>query len=643
MVVPKPIVRTKAKATRAAGTSADLHGVVDTLPGLIWTALPDGQVDFLNRRWTEYTGLQVEAGVANGWQAPIHPDDLPALVAQWSAAIHAGTSCAAEVRLRRFDGVFRWFQFRASPLVDVSGKVTKWCAMNTDIEDCRRAEDPIEKSEQDMRHLIDRIPASITVANEKGEHIYTSSWGLTRSDTPPSVLRGLGFITQIHPDEQEWVKAEWLRCVATGQTMELDHRLKRADGVYRWLHVRVAPFRDEQGRIRRWYGLLSDIDEQRRAEEALRHSEQNFRLLVEMIPALVSRWKADGVLDYVNQRAIDYFGLPLAGIGPEVIHPDDWEARITKCLRSLKTGEPLESTHRLRRVDGKFRWFHERVEPMLDESGTVVCWYAVCIDINDSRELEEALHSTRGRLNVATQTAAIAQMSASIAHEINQPLSGIITNAGICLRMLGASPPDVDGAMKTARRTIRDGNRASEVIARLKDLFRGKRAEEHALVDLNDAAQEVIALSHGELQRTGAILEANFAGDLACVRGDRLQLQQVILNLLVNAAQAMEGVSDRPRRLQVITEPVAGEVRLTVLDAGTGLDPRHFDRIFDAFYTTKSAGMGIGLSVSRSIIDKHGGRIWAEASEGPGMTFRFSLPAALPADNVARSQGPVAP
>jgi C4-dicarboxylate-specific signal transduction histidine kinase len=217
-------------------------------------------------------------------------------------------------------------------------------------------------------------------------------------------------------------------------------------------------------------------------------------------------------------------------------------------------------------------------------------------------------------------------LTASIAHEVNQPLSGIVTNASTCLRMLAADPPNVEGARETARRTIRDGHRASEVITRLRALF-GKQDATTASVDLNEATREVMALARSELQRSRVMLRSDLADDLPPIKGDRVQLQQVILNLLLNAADAMRGVDDRPRQMVISTARDEGDrVRLTVQDAGVGFAPDDAARLFDAFYTTKRGGMGIGLSVSRSIIASHQGRLWAELNDGPGATFAFSLP-----------------
>jgi signal transduction histidine kinase len=209
---------------------------------------------------------------------------------------------------------------------------------------------------------------------------------------------------------------------------------------------------------------------------------------------------------------------------------------------------------------------------------------------------------------------------------VNQPLSGIITNASTCLRMLAADPPDVDGARETARRAIRDGNRASEVIARVRTLFTKKELATES-VDLNGATREVTALLLSELQRNRVSLQLELAQDLPTITGDRIQLQQVILNLVRNASDAMAAVDDRPRQLLIRTEDEDGDrVRVSVRDAGVGVDPENMSKLLDAFYTTKSDGMGIGLSVSRSIIERHHGRLWAEPNDGPGATFLFSIP-----------------
>jgi C4-dicarboxylate-specific signal transduction histidine kinase len=249
-------------------------------------------------------------------------------------------------------------------------------------------------------------------------------------------------------------------------------------------------------------------------------------------------------------------------------------------------------------------------------------------DVTQRQISEEALAKARSELADVARVTSLATLTASIAHEVNQPLSGIVTNASTCLRMLTLDPPNVNGARETARRTIRDGNRASDVITRLRALY-GKKDCIAERMDLNHATREVVALSLSELKRNRVILRCELAADLPLVTGDRIQLQQVILNLVRNGSDAMNTVHDRPREVLIRTErDEGGRALLSVKDAGIGFEPQSMDKLFQAFYTTKNDGMGIGLSVSRSIIEQHGGRLWATLNDGPGATFSFSIPGA---------------
>jgi C4-dicarboxylate-specific signal transduction histidine kinase len=285
----------------------------------------------------------------------------------------------------------------------------------------------------------------------------------------------------------------------------------------------------------------------------------------------------------------------------------------------------FEYEHRLVMPDQSVKYVHMVAHGSRDQEGRLEYIGAVQ-DVTDRRLSEEALSEVRSELAHMTRVMSLGTLTASIAHEVNQPLSGIITNASTCLRMLDAEPPNVDGARQTAQRTIRDGHRASDVITRLRALF-SKRDTTTEAIDLNEAIREVIALSRSELQRSQVISRVELADYLPTVTGDRVQLQQVVLNLLLNATDAMRGIDDRPRQLIVRTERDEGDqVRLSVQDAGVGFGPQGVDKLFEPFYTTKTGGMGIGLAVSRSIIERHHGRLWATPNDGPGATFSFSIP-----------------
>jgi signal transduction histidine kinase len=308
----------------------------------------------------------------------------------------------------------------------------------------------------------------------------------------------------------------------------------------------------------------------------------------------------------------------------EIIHPDDQPSFESMISRAM-SGVDVTFSFRIVTARGAVKYVRG-VAHVIEQIEGRPMFVGALQDVTESMEAEEALNKARSELAHVARVTTVSALTASIAHEINQPLSGIITNAGTCLRMLAADPPDIDGARETARRTIRDGNRASDVITRLRALFSKKEFALESL-DLNDATREVIALSLSDLQRQRVVLQSEFADDLPNVTGDRVQLQQVILNLVRNASDAMMDVDDRPRQLLVRTERENGDrVRVMVRDSGIGVDRQTMDKLFDAFYTTKSGGMGIGLSVSRSIVERHQGRLWAEPNDGPGATFSFSIP-----------------
>ncbi|HET6977100.1 MAG TPA: ATP-binding protein [Pyrinomonadaceae bacterium] len=307
------------------------------------------------------------------------------------------------------------------------------------------------------------------------------------------------------------------------------------------------------------------------------------------------------------------------------VHPEDIPSLNDIIDRARNAVGDFQFEHRLLMPDQSVKYLHLTAHGTRNEDSELEYIGAVQ-DVTRRQSSEEALGKARSELAHVARVMSLGALTASIAHEVNQPLSGIITNASTCMRMLEADPPNIDGARETVRRTIRDGHRAADVITRLRALFSRKEAVTEQL-DLNEATREVIALSLSELQANRIILRAELANDLPHVTGDRVQLQQVILNLLRNASDAMSSVDNRPRQLLIRTKSDGnGAVRLSVHDTGVGLEAESIPKLFDAFYTTKSNGMGIGLSVSRSIIEKHQGSLWATPNDGPGATFSFSIP-----------------
>jgi PAS domain S-box-containing protein len=380
-------------------------------------------------------------------------------------------------------------------------------------------------------------------------------------------------------------------------------------------------------------GYLRDITERKRAEEKLRRSEAFLAEAQRLSSTGSFYWNAvTGERTWSEEMYRIFEFDPAVPVTMEMmetrVHPEELAAFRERGQRVRNVDADFEFEYRLLMPDGSVKYVHATSHPRRYD-GTLLELFGNVHDVTERRLAEEALNKVRAELAHVARVTSLGALTASIAHEVNQPLSGIITNASTCLRMLAADPPNVDGALETTRRTIRDGNRASDVIARLRALFTRKSATIESM-DLNEATREVIALSSSELLRNRVIVRADLANDLPPVAGDRVQLQQVILNLLLNASDAMSEVEDRQRQLVIRTERDEGDrVRMTVQDAGVGVETRDVNRLFEAFYTTKSGGMGMGLSISRSIIESHHGRLWAAPNDGPGATFAFSIPRRL--------------
>jgi signal transduction histidine kinase len=377
--------------------------------------------------------------------------------------------------------------------------------------------------------------------------------------------------------------------------------------------------------------VASAAIEHMRSEEALKRSAALLERTQQLSSTCCFSWRVKTDEISWSKELCQLFELDPADVPVTLdligarIHPEDLPSFQEIIERARGGVSDFEFEHRLRLPDDSVKYLRVVAHRTSDQEGQLEYIGAVQ-DVTHRRHTEEALAKLRAELARAARVASLGVLTAAIAHEVNQPLAGIVTNAGTCRRMLAADPPDVEGARETARRTIRDAERASEIVKRLRALFCKKGAASESM-DLNEATREVVALSLSELERNKVMVRMELAGELPRVQGDRVQLQQVILNLFLNASDAMSGVDDRPRQLLIRTErDEENRVRLSVRDTGVGFEPQGVDRLFDAFYTTKSGGMGIGLLVSRSIIESHKGRLWATPNDGPGATFSFSIP-----------------
>ena len=437
------------------------------------------------------------------------------------------------------------------------------------------------------------------------------------------------FLKLVHPDDRQRIVHSVEDAVGKLGHYSNDYKILGADGEERFVHSEGEVVCDDSGRPLRAFGTVQDITERKHTENALRQSESKLRLVIDTIPAMAWIVLPTGAIDFINQRWLEYSGLSLeeAIKNPtSTMHPEDIPRAIEKWNTHMAAGEPYEAEMRLRRADGEYRWFLIRTVPLRDEHGNIVEWYGTSADIEDQKRAEEALRETQALLARVARVSIVGELTASIAHEVNQPLGGIVTNAEAAITWLSDDTPNLKEAREALQRIVRDGTRASEVVVRIRSLLKNGKPNKTQFA-LDQVIREIIVLTKSEARRRKVSVQTRLEPNLPQVTADRVQVQQVLMNLVMNSLDALSEVTDRQRILRIKADlETAKSARVVVEDTGIGIEPHRMKEIFEPFHTTKAHGLGLGLSISRSIIEAHGGRLRAIRNDGPGVTFQFTLP-----------------
>jgi PAS domain S-box-containing protein len=782
----------------------NLNLIVNTTLALSWSARPDGSADFFNQRYLDFVGLSAEQTQDWGWTVAVHPDDLNGLAGSWQSIMASGTAGEAEARLRRFDGEYRWFLFRANPLRDESGNIVKWFGINADITERKRAEDLLTREKRilemvakgdplpqildgvcrfveaqasgflasillvdgnRLRHggapslpktytdAIDGIvigpsTGSCGTAAFRGEqvivvdiandplwtdyreaalpHSLRACWSTPvvssqgkviatfamyyrepRSPSPRDLetieqithLAGVAIermLTQEALQRSETYLAEAQRLAHTGSwawnlrtgasfwsqetyrifdydpekvtpawdsilervhpedlpeierrakivytenkwvNPELDFRIVLADGTIKHLHSIAHPAMDESGEMINIVGTIMDVTERQRAEEKVRRSEES--LLEAQRLSHMGSWRHDvasGTI-IVSPEIYRIFGVQpdedtsSAEFWFSRNHPED-QQRVQELFERCESQKTeYESDYRIVLNDGFIKHLHAVGYPVVSQSGELIEMMGTIMDVTEHKRAEEErerLRQLETELAHINRVTMLGELASSLAHELNQPIAAATTSANACLRWLAHNPPDLERARAAATRIENDGNRAAEIIQRLRAFYKTGAPPKRELVDLNQVAEEILALLRDEADRHLISLRTELAPHLPQIMADRVQLQQVLMNLLLNGIEAM---TDSAGVLIIRSQSAEdGLLLISVSDTGVGLPSEKLDRLFSAFYTTKPQGIGMGLAISRSLIEAHGGRLWATANAERGATFHFTLPAEL--------------
>jgi PAS domain S-box-containing protein len=556
----------------------------------------------------------------------VHPDDRSLAQQVIDCASQTGTDFEHEYRLLLPDGRVKHVHAIAHALQDTSGN-REFIGAVTDITERKTAEEKIRRNERELRTLIDVMPALIGTALPDGRcDSMSQSWLDYTGQTSEEVM-GWGWANVIHPDDRELVEASWKIGLASRKAVEQELRARGADGTYRWFLNRDIPLLDENGTVVKWYGILFDINTLKETQHALRTREHELVSIIETIPSMLWSTSPTGEATHLSQRMLEYFGVcfeEFVNRGWErFIHPDDREEAAKAFFRAMETGESLSSIHRLRRADGEYRWHQGMGEPLRDPHEKIIQWYGLTIDIDERTRAEDRLRDTRIKLAKASRLATVAELAGSIAHELNQPLMSILANSQAGKRWLSAAPPNMTEVNSSIERIIRDARAADETMQHIRALFKQESFVKKD-VKIPDILNEVVRIVQEDPRKRAVPVECHFEESLPAVPVDQIQVQQVFINLIVNAIEALDGQQVAPLVTLRAAVTDSDRMLIQVIDNGPGVDDP--ERIFDAFMTTKEKGMGIGLAVSRTIIEAHGGRLWAENNEIGGATFNVALP-----------------
>jgi len=804
LVINNDITERKRAEEVARRSEKELRDVVNTLPALVWSTLPDGAVDFVNERWLEFTGLSPQDALGWNWEAVVHPDDRARAVAGWRAALKNGRPTEGEMRVRRADGEFRWWFFRNVPLHDETGNIAKWYGTGVDIDDRKRAEslvavekrilemvakgdslteildrlcrlveeqangvlasillldgdrlrcggapslpkaytdalngavigpsagscgtaayrgepvivediatDPLWADYRDLalphslcacwstpifssqgkviatfamyyreprrptqRHqeIIDQITdlAGVSIqqklAQEKLQRseaylaeaeklTHTGSWvwdartqkvlycseemfRIFGLDPRESLPTRNSFRKRIHPEDRDRVAKSFEKSRRERVDSFDEYRVLLPDGTVRHINSSGHPVLDEDGELIEFVGTAVDVTERKRAELERRRLAS----LVEQAADLMAISDLSGGTPiYLNKAGLKMVGFDSweearARRGIHYMFPEDrqfvnevlWPTVLEKGswsgemrFRHFKTGDPIPVLYSAFRID----------DP---ETGQPVNVGNVCRDITErkraeaeARENDRRYREMQMELAHANRVATMGQLTASIAHEVNQPIAATVTNAEAGLRWLRAGSSHLEEVQQVLTRIVEDGKRAGEVIHRIRALMK-KAPPRKDRLEINRVILEIIELTRGEAVKYGISVLTELADHLPVVEADRVQLQQVLLNLIVNALEAMGAANVGPRELLISTgKAESSGVLVAVQDSGPGLEAAMLERVFESFYTTKPTGLGLGLSICRSIIEAYGGRLWASTNQRRGTTFQFTLP-----------------
>ena len=639
------------------------RSLTEALPQLVWGAGPDGGCDYFSTQWTNYTGVAERDLLGWRWMETLLPDDREPTRRFWTESVAGRQPYDVEYRIRRSDGTYGWFKARGTPIRDTEGRIAKWFGTCTDITDRKRAEQVLKEHEMELSQARDLLEIKVMERTkelrrseaylEEAQRLSKTGsfgWNLSSGEIywseetfrifeygPETTPSHEVVLQRTHPEDRARVQQVIDRASRYAESFDLEHRLLMADGSVK--HVLVVGHVLETGQPGRseLVGAVTDITERKRAEVALRQTEAYLEEAQRLTHTGSWAWnvaRRENV--HWSQEQYRLFGLDPRNDSASFetafqrIHPEDQPTFNIVVERAIRERTDFEVDFRIVFPDGSIKFSRSVGHPVFSASGELVEFVGTAMDITERKQAEkerERLRQVQADLARINRATTMGELTASLAHEINQPIAAAVTDARTCLRWLAREQPDIAEARETAARMVKAVTRASDIISRLRQLFK-KGAPQTNLVDVSEVIEEMVVLLRSEASGHSVSISTDLSADSPRVMADRVQLQQVLMNLMLNGIEAMHDTESGGQLTIRSLKGEDGQLLISVSDTGVGLPGEQAEQIFNAFFSTKAQGTGMGLSISRSIIESHGGRLWATSNSEGGATFNFTLPAA---------------
>ena len=618
-----------------------LRQVIESaVPGMLWVTGPDGEVTRVNQRTLDFTGAcSVEDLLHLGWEKFLHPEDFPKTANAFFHAIQTGESYENLQRVRRADGEYRWHHVRAEPLRDREGRIIEWYGLSVDIDEGKKIEERLRRSESYLAEA-QRLTHTATVAYNATEILYFSDEAFRLFGFDP--LRGLpsreAVWQRIHPDDVDTVSGKIEQALHEKRGFQNEFRLELPDGTLKRIDADILPVFAATGEFVEIIATAVDVTERKRADDTLRRGEAWLAQAQRL--SHTGTWVLDGTTRhflYWSDESYRIWGFdPLRGLPSrddmwERIHPDDRERVWGEVQEALREKRDFLAEFRILLPDGTVKWLEANTHHEFSPFGAlleVVCTNIDVTERNRAQDERERLGQLEADLAHINRLSMMGELAASLSHEILHPIATARNNARAGMRFLEMSPPNLSEVKEALGCVVRDADRAKDIVGRIRSQIKRAPPRKERF-DLHEAINEVIVMVRSAIAKDAISASTRLMDGLVPVQGDRVQLQQVLVNLILNAVEAMSSVEEGARELSIRTEQnQPGGILVAVHDSGPGIDPVNFDRVFEPFYTTKSSGVGMGLSICQTIINGHGGRLWMSANEPRGAVFQFTLPAA---------------